>query len=269
VTLCARRRFDEVRVTGPDGTEATYPLPATTDPGSVGPVEVVFVATKAQASASTAPWLDHLVGPATTVVVVQNGLNHAERFAGLVAAAQLVPSLAWFGGEQIGPGHVTYRGGNRLVVPSGARSNALVAALGGSGLDVRVDEDFVTAAWRKLLGNLVANPITTLTLRRADVFHDPDIRELASGVLDEAVAVGQAEGARLDRSDRDRVLASMLKLPPGNGSSMLYDRLAGRSLEHEYLTGEVVRLADRHHVEVPRNRTLLALLRVVAPLCGG
>ncbi len=54
-----------------------------------------------------------------------------------------------------------------------------------------------TATWRKLLGNLVANPITTLTLRRIGVMSDPGIAALARGLLTEAVDVGRAEGADL------------------------------------------------------------------------
>ena len=42
---------------------------------------------------------------------------------------------------------------------------------------------------------------------------------------------------------------------------MLYDRLAGRSLEHEYLTGAVVAAGERHDVPTPLNAAMLALLR--------
>jgi 2-dehydropantoate 2-reductase len=46
---------------------------------------------------------------------------------------------------------------------------------------------------------------------------------------------------------------------------MLYDRLAGRPLEHEYITGAVVAAAERHGVAVPLNRAILALLRALSP----
>ena len=44
---------------------------------------------------------------------------------------------------------------------------------------------------------------------------------------------------------------------------MLYDRLAGRPTEHQYLTGEVVRRGDLHGIDVPTYRTLLALLEAL------
>ncbi len=44
---------------------------------------------------------------------------------------------------------------------------------------------------------------------------------------------------------------------------MLYDRLAGRPLEHEHITGAVVRLPERHGIAAPLNRAVLALLRAL------
>ena len=41
-----------------------------------------------------------------------------------------------------------------------------------------------------------------------------------------------------------------------------HDRLAERPLEYEALSGAVVRAADRHRIDVPLNRALLALLSV-------
>ena len=44
---------------------------------------------------------------------------------------------------------------------------------------------------------------------------------------------------------------------------MLYDRLAGQPLEHQHLTGEVVRRAKAHGIPVPLNAALLALLEAL------
>jgi 2-dehydropantoate 2-reductase len=44
---------------------------------------------------------------------------------------------------------------------------------------------------------------------------------------------------------------------------MLYDRLAGRPLEHEELTGAVVRRAEAAGVDVPLSRAVLTLLRLL------
>jgi 2-dehydropantoate 2-reductase len=48
--------------------------------------------------------------------------------------------------------------------------------------------------------------------------------------------------------------------PAKGGTSMLYDRLAGRPMEHDYMTGAVVRAAGQHGIDVPLNKAVLALL---------
>ena len=44
---------------------------------------------------------------------------------------------------------------------------------------------------------------------------------------------------------------------------MYFDRLAGRPLEIEALTGAIVSAGERHGIATPLNRTLLTLLRAV------
>ena len=100
-------------------------------------------------------------------------------------------------------------------------------------------------------------------MRRIDVMDDPGIAELARGLLVEAVEVARAEGAALGGEDVEAVLAGTGQYGPRTGSSMLYDRLAGLPLEHQYLTGEVVRRAETHGIPVPLNSAILALLDAV------
>jgi 2-dehydropantoate 2-reductase len=52
------------------------------------------------------------------------------------------------------------------------------------------------------------------------------------------------------------------------GTSMYFDRLAGRHLEIEALTGAVVAAGARHGVPTPLNRAFLALLRAVSDAGG-
>jgi 2-dehydropantoate 2-reductase len=265
VTLCLRTPIDRLVVEF-DGTEYEPEVALTTEPERQRPVDWVLLTTKAQDTAGAAPWLRSLAGPGTVVVICQNGVDHLDRVAPLGLAAELVPAVVYVSAERTAPGRVVHHVGGRVIVPSGARAGELAALL-GPAVDVSAEDDFTTTAWRKLLSNIAANPITALTLRRTDVFADPDIRALARALLDEAVAVGRAEGAALDDADVTRTLdlyAQFGAAARGGGSSMLYDRLAGRPTEHEQITGAVVRAGRRHGIAVPMNEAVLALLRNLA-----
>lgn len=92
---------------------------------------------------------------------------------------------------------------------------------------------------------------------------EPGIADLARGILLEALQVGRAEGASLADEDVEAVLEGTGQYGPETGSSMLYDRMAGRPLEHQYLTGEVVRRGDARGIPVPLNAAVLALLEAI------
>jgi 2-dehydropantoate 2-reductase len=171
----------------------------------------------------------------------------------------VVPAFAYIAAERIGPGRIRHISGNQLVVP--AADEALLAkTVAAGGIEVRGVVDMKTAAWRKLLGNLVANPITALTMRRIGVIRERGIAELARGILLEAVQVGRAEGADLRDDYIEAIVVATGRYGEDTGSSMLYDRLAGRPLEHQFLTGEVVRRGEAHGIPVPLNSAILALL---------
>ncbi|HEY3501176.1 MAG TPA: 2-dehydropantoate 2-reductase [Actinocatenispora sp.] len=262
VTLCLRTPIDALTVrTG--ARVATVPARLVTDPAGETPVEWLLVATKAQDTPAAAGWLSALAGASTTVVVLQNGVDHADRVGSLIGKATLLPALVYVAAERPEPGLVVHRGGNRLVVPAGAAGRAFGELLAGSGLRVEPVADFRTEAWRKLLTNVAANPITALTLRRLGVLAEPDVAELARAVLAEGVAAAAADGAALGPDEIARTVRFYRRFGADDGTSMLYDRLAGRPLEADLITGAVVAAADRHHVPVPLNRALLALLRAV------
>jgi 2-dehydropantoate 2-reductase len=163
----------------------------------------------------------------------------------------------------VAPGRVVHHGYGRLTVPAGDAAQGLAELYGGDGLEVVPTDDFPTVAWRKLLSNAVANPITALTGRRNEVLQEPATRDLVVGLAREVAAVGRSVGAALGDDDVDALVAHYDGMPAGLGTSMLYDRLAGRPLEHEYLTGAVVATGLRTGVATPLNTAVLALLRGV------
>ncbi|MFC7344296.1 2-dehydropantoate 2-reductase [Saccharopolyspora griseoalba] len=263
VTMCVRTPFEKLTVQTPDGTE-DIPVTVATDPSELGEVDWALLTTKVHDVPGAAGWLRELDDGRTPLVVVQNGVEHRESVSQV--SGPVLPALIYVGAERVEPGHVVRRSPASVQVPRGDLGARFTALLEGSGVRIRETEDFRTAAWRKMLTNLAPNPITALTLRRLDVLADPDVRELSAGVLTEAIEVARAEGADLTQDDAEQVLGDYVrKMPPTNGTSMLYDRVAGLPMEHEHITGVLVRAAERHHIDVPLNRTLLTLLRACRP----
>jgi 2-dehydropantoate 2-reductase len=262
VMLCVRTPLPRLTVTSQGKTRAV-PVEIVTDPRGVAPVRWLVLSTKAQDTPGAAPWLSQLADENTTVIIAQNGVDHAARIAPFAPKAAVLPALVYVAAERVAPGEIVHHLGSQLTVPAGGQADALKQLAQGSALKIKPEADFLTAAWRKLLGNLSANPITALTLQRIGVMHDPDIRKLAVGLLTEGAAVARAEGAKLRPDEAEKIVTDLMGYNPTGGSSMLYDRLAGRPLEHEFITGAVVGAAARHGIAVPLNEALLALLRAL------
>jgi 2-dehydropantoate 2-reductase len=265
VVACVRRPLDRLTVERPEGT-VEVELRTLTDPQAAAPVDWVLVATKTYHTASAAPWLARLCGASTRVAVLQNGIDHAARVAPFIGAATPVPVMVYFNGERVADDRVRLRhgGGVDLEVADDADGRAFAQLLEGTPLSVQLVADFKTQAWRKLLINAVANPMTCLTLRRQEVLRRPDIHALCLQVLDEAVAVARADGARLAPDEPAHAMAKLLTFPPEVGTSMYFDRLAGRPLEVEALTGAIVAAGQRLGIPTPLNGALLTLLRAVS-----
>jgi 2-dehydropantoate 2-reductase len=198
--------------------------------------------------------------------VLQNGIDHTARVTPLTAGASIVPAIVYYNGERLGPDHVRLRqvAEHDLAVADDADGRAFAQLLEGTPLRVKLSNDFHTLLWRKLLINAIANPVTALTAQRQAVFRRDDIKALCLAILDEAVAVGRADGAVLTDGESMQTLSTLLTYPPDAGTSMYFDRLAGRSLEVEALTGAIVAAGARLKIATPINSALLAMLRAVS-----
>lgn len=265
VLACVRRPIRKLVLDAPAGT-VELPLHACSDPEQIQrPADWVLVCTKTHQTAAAAPWLRRLCAPGTRVAVLQNGIGHVERVAPLANGAHVQPIIVYYNGERLAPDRVRLRQGSDqdMAAADDADGRAFAALFAGTPLRVQLSGEFPTLIWRKLLINAVANPITTLTLQRQAVLRRPDIQELCHAILGEAVAVGRAEGVRLKHDEPQRAMATLFTFSGELGTSMYFDRLAGRPLEVDALTGAIVAAAERHGIATPLNCALLALLRAV------
>jgi 2-dehydropantoate 2-reductase len=269
VVICARQPVAKLTLERPDKTITTA-LRTLTDPEQATRVDWVLVCTKTQQTASTAPWLARLCDSSTRVAVLQNGIGHVERLSPLVGNATVVPTIVYYNGERLAQDRMRIRpvGAQDLAVADDADGRDFVQLMQDTSLRIDPSDDFATLSWRKLLINAVANPVTALTSQRQAVFRREDIKALCVDILEEASAVGRAAGAKLDADEPAQIMARLLTYPPEAGTSMYFDRLAGRALEVEALTGAIVAAGRRHGIATPLNGALAALLRAVSDAAG-
>jgi len=268
VVACTRRPLDRLTLEQQDGASVEaieLPLHALTDPALAEPVDWVLLCTKAHQTASAAPWLSRLCTPSTCVAVLQNGIDHVARVAPLANGATVLPVIVYYNAERLAPDRMRLRHAGKwdIVAPDDDAGRAFARLLEGTPLRLLLRGDFATLAWRKLFINAIANPITALVLQRQAVLRRPDIQDLCRAILEEAVAVARADGAQLGADEPGRTITTLLDFSGELGTSMYFDRLAGRQLEVEALTGAIVAIGARHGIATPINQALLTLLRAI------
>jgi len=270
---CIRQPITPLTLERPHGSAmiaVDVPLRTLTDPTQAQPADWVLLCTKTHQTAAAAPWLKRLCAPGTRVAVLQNGIDQVARVAPLVAGAAVMPVIVYYNGERIAPDRVRLRQGSDhdIAVADDDDGRAFARLFSDTPLRVLLTKDFTTLAWRKLFINAVANPITALTLQRQAVLRRADIQELGRAILQEAVAVARADGVKLADDEPQRAFATLFTFSGELGTSMYFDRIAGRPLEIEALSGVIVEKGKRNGVPTPFNHALLTLLRAVNDAAG-
>ena len=257
------------------------------DGSEAGPQDAVLLAVKAHQVQEALPALQGLLGPATAVVTMSNGLpwwyfqRLPGRFrdqvlesvdpGGAIAAAidpeRVIGSVVYAAAEMVEPGKVRAIEGNRFVLgePDGrqsARIEALSATLERAGFEAPISKDIRSEIWLKLWGNLCFNPISALSHATLEgICRDPDGHALVETMMKEARAVAKKLGVVL-RMPIDKRIAGA-EAVGAHKTSMLQDVEQGRPLELAALVGSVVELGRITGVPTP---SIAAIHQVAALL---
>jgi 2-dehydropantoate 2-reductase len=270
-----------VKVLSSRGDFSAHP-PATDDPSEIGPVDIVFLGLKANSYATAGPLLDPLMHEETAVVAAQNGIpwwyfhglegpyegRRIEAVDPGGAVSEVIPvhraigCVVYPGTELAEPGVVRHLEGTRFPIgePDGSaseRCKEFSEAMIAGGLKCPVEESIRDEIWVKLMGNAVFNPLSVLTgATLAAICRHPGTRELSSKMMEEALEIAHALGARPSVSI-ERRLAGAERVGE-HKTSTLQDYEAGKPLELAAIIDAVVELADLTEVEAPSLRAIAA-----------
>ncbi len=262
LTVCARSPFEDLVVRIPEGGAIEARPHVLVDPAAATPVDWVLTATKTYDTAGARRWIERQLGPQTCVAVIQNGVEHLQRFADLVPPERLLPVIIDIPAERTAPGRIHQRRHGLITAPAGELGQRFAALFAGTPLTPELTDDFVTASWRKLALNSAA-VVSALTQRPAGVVQNAGAAALMRAIAQESVLVGRAMGARLADGLPDEVLERLRASAPDSVNSLLADRLAGRPLEIDARNGVIVRFGREHGIATPLNGMAVAILGAI------
>lgn len=260
VTVAARTPLAGIKLETAERTLMANPR-VLTDKRDALPADWVLVATKAYDSRAAAEWFPAIVKKQTCVAVLQNGVNHVERFSEWLPGERILPVIVDCPTERLAPGVVHQRGPASLTMPAGSLASSFADLFEQTEISCRPVDDFTTAAWWKLCLN-AAGVVNALTLQPAGIAQNKTAASLMRHIIDEAAAVGRAVGARLATDIADEVIEICRSHPPDSINSLHADRAAGRPMETDLRNGVVVDLGKRLGIPTPYNEMAVSLLKI-------
>jgi 2-dehydropantoate 2-reductase len=271
----AALREHGLRISGK--SDFTTPVHATADADELPEFDLGILATKATQLEEAAAKLAGRA-PGATLMTIQNGLG-AEELVRRYGDWPLLSAVTFMSGVRHGDAHVEYELDTETWLgPYGGtttfeRAQEVEALLVGTGLRARAFPDLRPAQWSKLIFNATVNTVSALTdLPHVGQFAatdaPTDLGRLVYDLVAEGKAVAAAAGVELHEDPWEMNVLAVRRgetlAAEGHYAhvpSMLEDVRARRPTEVDFITGALVREADRVGVPVPLHTAMYRLVK--------
>ena len=241
---------------------------ASVDPAGLTDAELAIVATKANDVEAAAAQLEGRLGDGC-VMTVQNGLGAEEVVRGHGPWPQL-SAVTFMSGTKLADDHVEYvldtptwlAPYEKAPLELAERTASLIV---DSGLKAEAMPDLEPARWSKLIFNATVNSVAALTglphdFHFAELDRPTDLGHLVRGLMDEGKRIAGAAGISL-REDPWEMNVLATQRGSRHYPSMLEDVEARRPTEVDFITGALVREAERRGVEAPLMTAVYRLVK--------
>lgn len=259
-----------------NGKQTQVPSPKIVNKIDLTDVENIFIAVKHRSLPEVFALLPSQIPPNCTVVPCLNGVQIKEKFQAHFKNACITPITVMYNAQLLSPLQVHITTKPQLL--ANERVANIIKLFRPSDVQTRLGND--AQEWGKLLINL-NNSICALTLTTfKDVLTDIYLRQIMAVLLDEASQV-------LDRAHISYRLPTAIPIPLQFykfflTKSRILPLLAGRILarvseksypsmvadiqnnvltEVDQINGELIKLANQHHLDMPVNRKIIALVK--------
>lgn len=265
-----------LRVSGK--TECQTTVRASTDPAELGDVDLVIIATKANAVEDSARKIaGHF--PRAAVMTVQNGLG-CEEVVARYGDWPIISAVTFMSGTRHSDTHVEYELDTATWMGPWAHAGAsyedvkrVAALIEKSGLIAEAFPDLLPAQWSKLIFNSVINSVSAVTnLPHVKAFAEreslTDLGHLVYAMIEEGKRVAAGCGVELHEDPWEMNVQAVGQGQTGHSDyahvpSMLDDVRSKRLTEVDWITGAIVREALKVEVPVPICETLYRLVKAL------
>lgn len=263
----AALKQDGLKILSEHRGDVSLPVSASEDPAQIGVVDYVFFCVKLWDTFDCIRLIKPLIGPFTTVVSFQNGVEKEDILVEQLGAAHVLGGISYVAATIASPGVICQRGVvqklifgelNDEVTP---RVLTLHEACAQADIDVELPADIKVALWEKFVCLVALSSLTASTgLPIGIVRENAKTALLLTRVMEEVVAVGSAMGVRVGRQTVEKQELYLKQLAWDVSASMEYDLRQGNRLELPWLAGYVAAKGKELGIATPTLDVISSLL---------
>ena len=250
------------------GDFVVNPVKATDSTQSVGDVDVVILAIKGWQLDEAILQMKPLIGDATVIVPLLNGIEHMEALVSVFGSEHVLGGVCRISAFIAEAGHIKHVGIDPFIAfgelnrEMSERVSKLYDVFKNiSGVTVAASENIELAMWEKYLLIAAFSGVGAITRSPVGMFRSiPETRAMFRRALEEVVLVANSRGVGLTEKSVQAVMDRIDQTQPDTMASMQKDVLAGRPSELESQTGALVRMARAATVSVPTHEFIYASL---------
>jgi len=242
-------------------------IKVTTEPGQVGPCNLVILFVKAYDTEEAARNSLPLRGTKTVWLTLQNGLGNIEKMGKIVGEDRVIGGITYQGATVLEMGRIRHAGYGKTVIGEigGKRSERIEYVsdiFNQAGIDTEISDNIEGMLWSKLLINAAINPLTAITrVRNGQLLESPLLRETMKLIVEEATQVPLKKGIELPYPGVFETVEESCYASRDNISSMLQDILRKKRTEIDFINGALVSEAEKIGIRTPLNRALWNLVK--------
>lgn len=208
-----------------------------------------------------------MVGSETVVLTLQNGIDNWGQLAKAFGEPRVMIGSVYLEGRIKEPGVVSQGGPGTAdfgeIRPGiTQRGRDLFQVFVDAGWRVQLQENMMGMLWKKfayIAGSAAVCAATNSVYE--EMRSIPETRALIGGVIEEALAVGQARGEPIMDDSYQWAMDSLDRFPGQGRASMAKDFLEGLPVELDGITGTLVRMGRQVGVPTPLNDALYGILK--------
>lgn len=240
-----------------NGTFVIHPTLATDHVFEIGIADYIIMTPKSYDLESTIVQINPAIGKDTIILPLLNGIDNSQIIRALLPETEVWDGCCYIVAKINEPGVVENSGGvHRIVFGYKNQTNERLLAfeklLKDAGIEAEFHKDILTSIWKKFLFISSSASLTSyFDVSYGALLTDEFKKKTLINILEELILVANAEGIAMDKTEIDKLIHQIKKLPSETSTSMHRDFTAGKNTEVHSLTGIVIELGKKHGIPTP------------------